>query len=141
MSRRPLQRHDSIRRSPCRAESIMSPKTFDYQAKNGKKCSGGGVNPRINYNTLCHFHVNGASRNGNRDASLYAETFLFTVLVTRQISSTNRRRWKSKQERETPLLFLTWATWTPSRSLQSDATKSESSVRKNRAWIGYIHAH
>ena len=30
----------------------MAPKTFDYQEMNEKKCLGGGVYPRINYNTL-----------------------------------------------------------------------------------------
>ena len=30
----------------------MAPQTFDYQEMNEKKCLGGGVYPRINYNTL-----------------------------------------------------------------------------------------
>ena len=47
-----LQRHSSIRRKSLRTESIMAPKTFDYQEMNEKKCLGGGVYPRINYNTL-----------------------------------------------------------------------------------------
>ena len=29
----------------------MAPKTFDYQEENEKKVIGGGINPRINYNT------------------------------------------------------------------------------------------
>ena len=38
----------------------MAPKTFDYQEMNEKKMIGGGINPRINYNTLCQSIENGS---------------------------------------------------------------------------------